>query len=131
MIEGSYLIKFTSEKVLDGEPFEFSAEAYWNDEQFYLTATDFTDKSSIFRLGKPRIYCLKYLANHNGETSPTNIINKTAGIYAKTYASNVIYPLISQGYITCPEVNNCDSMIQNMTMSCTCSFILDFRILTA
>jgi hypothetical protein len=96
--DDSNFITFKSLKVRDGSPFQFTAEAHWTEDQFYLTATDFESKPGRASLGKPHRYVLRYLAAHDGE-APLTDIKDHADTCSSAGARDATYNLVDQGYI--------------------------------
>jgi hypothetical protein len=94
----SNFIKFKSLKVRDGSPFNFTAEAHWTDEQFYLSVTDFDDQPTQAELGKPHRYVLRYLSSHDGEALLSDIKDH-ADTCSPLGARDATYNLVDQGYL--------------------------------
>ncbi len=92
------IINFKTEKNRDGSYISWSAEAFWEDDVFTLSATSPVQKTSI-----REEYVLEYL-RENGESSLTDIINN-ATVCTKSGAKKAIYSLTRSGNIirTNPE----------------------------
>jgi len=96
--DDSNFIKYKSLKVRDGSPFQFSAEAHWNEDQFYLSVSNTINQPNNIILGKPHHYVLHYLAARDGETLLSNIQDH-ADRCTPQAARSATYQLVDLGYL--------------------------------
>lgn len=94
------LVKFKSEKVRHGRPLAFTGLCHWEDDQFWMSRGEETNREI---LNQEEEYILKYL-NKKGAMKRENIISSTS-VFSESSLSNAIYSLVDKEkiYRTNPE----------------------------
>jgi len=90
---GSDLIRFSTEKIREGEPQTWGARAVWDPDQFYLQMSQAQNPKSKFT--NSEIFVIQYLDTNGASTVNDIIIN--ADICTSESARSSIYKLAQQG----------------------------------
>jgi RecA-family ATPase len=93
--DGSQFIKFKSEKTRDSGAVEFSAEAHWSGDQFYLTEVEY--KEDTKRLSRSEKFVMGFLKEN--PASPIPEIMGAADICSAEAARRAVYKLAESGLV--------------------------------
>jgi hypothetical protein len=93
--DASEFINFKTIKNRDGEPIQFSAQASWVDDQFYLTYAE--NQAGKQSYGRAQNYVLRYLAENSA--TPLQAIMAGADSCTAEGAKRAVYSLVDLGKV--------------------------------